>query len=174
MLVAVGTGCVLSLALGIPAVALGATLGACASFLITRYCLRSRVEKWIDQNESIQGIANKLRHGGFKFALCVRLVPLVPFTMLNYAMGLTSISFSEYFVATFIGMLPGCISNVYIGASLESLDSVFNSDSDRHDDGRLSDSASPTIPILVQRAAGGVILRKFYLSISMCVVYILQ
>ena len=52
---------------------------------------------------------------GWKFVAFVRLVPLFPFNLLNYALGLTKIKFSHYSIATYICMLPGAIAYTYLG-----------------------------------------------------------
>jgi len=52
---------------------------------------------------------------GWRFVAFVRLVPLFPFNLLNYALGLTKVRFIEYLLATYIFMLPGAIAYTYIG-----------------------------------------------------------
>lgn len=52
----------------------------------------------------------------------VRLVPVFPFNFLNYALGLTKIKCSHYFITTYIDMLPGEIAYTYLGyASCEAI-----------------------------------------------------
>ncbi len=52
---------------------------------------------------------------GWRFVAFVRLVPLFPFNLLNYALGLTRITFSSYLLATCLFMLPGAIAYTYLG-----------------------------------------------------------
>ncbi len=90
-----------------------ATIGAIISFLAARYLASDWVEKktggWMKQ--LINGVENE----GWRFIAFTRLVPLFPFNLLNYALGLTRISFTQYIVATYICMLPGAIAYTYLG-----------------------------------------------------------
>ncbi|HEB56862.1 MAG TPA: sulfurtransferase [Gammaproteobacteria bacterium] len=90
-----------------------ATIGAIISFLAARYLASDWVEKktggWMKQ--LIKGVESE----GWRFIAFTRLVPLFPFNLLNYALGLTRISFSQYVVATYICMLPGAIAYTYLG-----------------------------------------------------------
>jgi uncharacterized membrane protein YdjX (TVP38/TMEM64 family) len=52
---------------------------------------------------------------GWRFVALMRLVPLVPFNLLNYALGLTGISLSAYVLASAICMLPGTIAYTWLG-----------------------------------------------------------
>jgi len=52
---------------------------------------------------------------GWRFVAFVRLVPLLPFNLLNYALGLTRLKFSHYLLATYVFMLPGAIAYTYLG-----------------------------------------------------------
>ncbi len=90
-----------------------ATIGAMISFLAARYLAHDWVEK------KTGGRMKQLKQGvegeGWKFVAFVRLVPLFPFNVLNYALGLTKIKFSHYSIATYIFMLPGAIAYTYLG-----------------------------------------------------------
>ncbi|VAX13904.1 DedA family protein, putative [hydrothermal vent metagenome] len=90
-----------------------ATIGAIISFLAARYLASDWVERktggWMKQ--LITGVESE----GWRFIAFTRLVPLFPFNLLNYALGLTRISFSQYVVATYICMLPGAIAYTYLG-----------------------------------------------------------
>jgi len=48
--------------------------------------------------------------------MLLRLSPLVPFNIQNYLFGLTNIDFWHYFLATFVGIIPGAVLYLYIGA----------------------------------------------------------
>ena len=90
-----------------------ATIGAMISFLAARYLAHDWVEK------KTGGRMKQLKQGvegeGWKFVAFVRLVPLFPFNVLNYALGLTKIKFSHYSIATYIFMLPGAVAYTYLG-----------------------------------------------------------
>jgi len=91
----------------------GATFGAAVAFLIARYL----AQDWVRQRTG--GILKKLLDGvdaeGWKFVAFVRLVPLFPFNLLNYALGLTRIGLVAYFVASYVFMLPGALAYTYLG-----------------------------------------------------------
>jgi len=91
----------------------GASIGAAVAFLISRYL----VSDWITQRAGgrLKQLIDGVEAEGWRFVAFVRLVPLFPFNLLNYALGLTRIRFIEYFLATFIFMLPGAIAYTYIG-----------------------------------------------------------
>ena len=91
----------------------GATLGSVIAFLISRYL----ASDWIAAKTG--GRAKQLINGvegeGWRFVAFVRLVPLFPFNLLNYALGLTKIRFLHYLIATYVFMLPGATAYTYIG-----------------------------------------------------------
>lgn len=94
-----------------------ATVGAMLSFLVARYLAADWVAKKMDaqtggkMKQLVSGVENE----GWRFVAFTRLVPLFPFNLLNYALGLTRISFSQYSIATYICMLPGAIAYTYLG-----------------------------------------------------------
>jgi uncharacterized membrane protein YdjX (TVP38/TMEM64 family) len=91
----------------------GATLGALLAFLIARYL----ASDWVEQKTT--GRARTLVKGveaeGWRFVAFVRLVPLFPFNLLNYLLGLTRIPFLQYVIASYVFMLPGAIAYTYLG-----------------------------------------------------------
>lgn len=92
---------------------LGATLGATLAFLLAR----SIAGEWVARR--LGGRLRRLVDGvgaeGWRFVALMRLVPLVPFNLLNYALGLTSISLPVYVLASLICMLPGAIAYTWLG-----------------------------------------------------------
>lgn len=95
----------------------GAALGATIAFLIARYLASDWIESKI--RKTAGGRAERLMKGvnaeGWRFVAFTRLVPLFPFNLLNYALGLTRIPFGQYVLATFIFMLPGAAAYTYLG-----------------------------------------------------------
>mgnify|MGYP002630024869 CR=1 FL=1 len=91
----------------------GATLGAALAFLISRYL----ASDWIADKAGgrVKQLINGIEGEGWRFVAFVRLVPLFPFNLLNYALGLTKIRFMHYLIATFIFMLPGAIAYTWLG-----------------------------------------------------------
>lgn len=91
----------------------GASLGAALSFLISRYLSSDFVEK--KTGGKVKQLINGVEKEGWRFVAFVRLVPLFPFNVLNYALGLTKIPFLHYLLATYIFMLPGAFAYTYLG-----------------------------------------------------------
>ena len=91
----------------------GATLGALLAFLIARYL----ASDWVENKSSgrIQQLKQGVEGEGWRFVALVRLLPLFPFNLLNYALGLTKLKVFHYVVASYIFMLPGAIAYTYLG-----------------------------------------------------------
>ncbi len=91
----------------------GATLGATLAFLIARYL----ASDWVAAKAGgrVRQLINGVEGEGWRFVAFVRLVPLFPFNLLNYALGLTRLRLLHYVVATFVFMLPAAIAYTYLG-----------------------------------------------------------
>jgi len=116
-----GAGFIFKLLVGTITASIGSTLGACAAFLVGRTVGRDWVAKKVAKNEKFTAIDNAVGQEGFKIVLLIRLSPVFPFNLLNYAFGLTKVSFAKYALGSWIGMLPGTIMYAYFGAGLRSL-----------------------------------------------------
>jgi uncharacterized membrane protein YdjX (TVP38/TMEM64 family) len=94
-----------------------ATIGAMLSFLVARYLAGDWVAQKMNNQAGgkMQQLINGVENEGWRFVAFTRLVPLFPFNLLNYALGLTRISFTQYSIATYICMLPGAIAYTYLG-----------------------------------------------------------
>jgi uncharacterized membrane protein YdjX (TVP38/TMEM64 family)/rhodanese-related sulfurtransferase len=91
----------------------GATAGAALAFLIARYLGAD----WMARRagERMQRLTDGVAAEGWRFVAFVRLVPLFPFNLLNYALGLTRIAFSHYVLASWVFMLPGAFAYTWLG-----------------------------------------------------------
>ncbi|XWK86224.1 MAG: TVP38/TMEM64 family protein [Phormidium sp.] len=114
-LLTLGGGVIFGVFWGSIYVFIAATLGATFAFLIGRYLTRDWVAKKIADNSKFQAIDNAVAKEGFKIVLLTRLSPVFPFTLLNYALGITKVSLKDYILGS-IGMIPGTIMYVYIGS----------------------------------------------------------
>jgi uncharacterized membrane protein YdjX (TVP38/TMEM64 family) len=94
-----------------------ATMGACLAFLVSRYIARGWIEEKL-RSPRWKQLDRGVEQHGWKIVIFTRLVPLFPFNLLNYAFGLTRIRFLHYALATFAGMLPGCIAFIVFSSSL--------------------------------------------------------
>jgi uncharacterized membrane protein YdjX (TVP38/TMEM64 family) len=91
----------------------GATLGAALAFLVSRHVAADRVRRRVGPraNRLIEGVEAE----GWRFVAFTRLVPLFPFFLLNYALGLTRISFPHYVLATAVCMAPSAFAFTWLG-----------------------------------------------------------
>ena len=112
----VGAGAVYGVGLGFVLVSAGSTLGAAAAFIVGRYLARGWAESIISKNYKFTAIDEAVGREGWKIVLLTRLSPLFPFNFLNYAFGLTKISFPHYVSTSWVGMMPGALMYVYLGA----------------------------------------------------------
>ncbi|XP_010522704.1 PREDICTED: uncharacterized protein LOC104801224 [Tarenaya hassleriana] len=119
-----GGGYLFGLPVGFIADSLGATLGATAAFLLGRTVGRSYVTSKIKNYPKFQAVATAIQRSGFKIVLLLRLVPLLPFNMLNYLLSVTPVGIGEYMLATWLGMMPITFGLVYVGTTLKDLSDV--------------------------------------------------
>ncbi|MEE8543825.1 MAG: TVP38/TMEM64 family protein [Gammaproteobacteria bacterium] len=114
-------GFVFGLPLGVVLVSIGSVLGASAAFLVGRFFARDWVAKRIAGLPRFRALDRATRHEGFVIVFLTRLSPLFPFNLINYGLALTSVRFRDYFLASWIGMLPVTILYVYIGSVAKDL-----------------------------------------------------
>jgi len=104
---------------GVITVSFASTLGAALSFFAARYAARGAVENWLRKNEKFAKLDNLTEKHGAVIVAITRLIPLFPFTLLNYGFGLTKVSFGTYIFWSWLCMLPGTV--LYVAGS----DAVF-------------------------------------------------
>ena len=123
VILTLASGVIFGLFWGTVYTVIGATLGAACSFLIARYLARGFVERRLADRPRFQAIDRAVGRQGFKIVFLMRLSPVFPYNLLNYALGLTRVRFSDYLLAC-VGMIPGTILYVYYGKALGSLAAV--------------------------------------------------
>jgi uncharacterized membrane protein YdjX (TVP38/TMEM64 family) len=116
-LLTMAAGAIFGLAKGTALVFVAATLGASAAFLASRYLARPLVERLLVGNERFAAIDRAVGQEGRKIVFLLRLSPLFPFNLLNYALGLTKVRFRDYVLAS-AGILPATLLYVYYGKVL--------------------------------------------------------
>jgi uncharacterized membrane protein YdjX (TVP38/TMEM64 family) len=119
-LLTLAAGAIFGLVEGTIYTLIGATLGSSAAFLVARYLARGRIERKIAGNARFAAIDKAVGREGFKIVALLRLSPVFPFNLLNYALGLTKVTFLQYLAAS-IAMLPGTLLYVYYGKAAGSL-----------------------------------------------------
>jgi uncharacterized membrane protein YdjX (TVP38/TMEM64 family) len=92
----------------------GATAGASLAFLIARHAARTVVESRLAGNSRFAALDRAIGAEGRKIVFLLRLSPVFPFNLMNYALGLTRVSFKDYLAAS-VGMIPGTLMSVDYG-----------------------------------------------------------
>jgi uncharacterized membrane protein YdjX (TVP38/TMEM64 family) len=113
----IGAGFIFGVVSGTIIVSIAATVGAAFAFLIARYLARDQIEQKIAGNPRFKRIDRAIGERGAKLVFLLRLSPLIPFNLSNYFYGLTSLRFWPYVLASWIGMIPGTLLYVYLGAA---------------------------------------------------------
>lgn len=126
----IGAGAVFGVLWGSVLVFAGATLGAAAAFLVSRYVARGWVTKRFGHRPAFVVIDRAVAEEGWKIVFLTRLAPVFPFFILNYAYGLTRVRFIHYVVATFFGIMPGVTLFVFIGWTLRQAGSQHSTRTD--------------------------------------------
>ena len=98
-------GAIFGIARGTAIVFVGATTGAALAFLVARYLARSAIESKVADYPRFAAIDSAIGEQGRKIVFLLRLSPVFPFNLLNYALGLTRVRFADYLVAS-LGMIP--------------------------------------------------------------------
>ena len=96
-----------------------AIIAAIVAFAFTRTVGRELVAKRLAGRW--EAIDAEMRQGGLFYMFAIRLLPIIPYGLVNFAAGLTSIRFQDYLVGTILGTLPGVLPFVMMGSGLQAL-----------------------------------------------------
>ena len=107
-------GAVFGIARGAVIVFVGATAGAALAFLVARHLARSAIERKVARWPRFAAVDAAIGAQGRRIVFLLRLSPVFPFNLLNYALGLTRVRFVDYLLAS-VGMIPGTLLYVYYG-----------------------------------------------------------
>ncbi len=116
-LLTLAAGAIFGIGAGVVYVFIAAVAGSSLAFLVSRYLARSAIERRLASNEKFHAIDRAVGVHGRRIVFLLRLSPAFPFNLLNYALGLTSVRFADYFAAS-VGMLPGTLLYVYSGKAV--------------------------------------------------------
>lgn len=94
---------------GVILISIASTIGASLTFLIARYFARDAVAQWLSKNKTMKRLDKLTEEHGMIIVGLTRLIPLFPFTLLNYGFGLTRVSFKTYVFWSWLCMIPGTI-----------------------------------------------------------------
>ena len=111
-----GAGALFGVVRGSCYVSVASTIGATCAFLIGRHLAREAVARRIENHPKFSAIDQAVGEEGWKIVALTRLSPVFPFTLLNYAFGLSRVSLRDYVIASWVGMMPGTVMYVYLGS----------------------------------------------------------
>lgn len=119
-ILSLAVGAVFGLAWGVVLVSFASSIGATLSFLSARFLLRDWVHRRL--HGRLQAIDEGMKTDGVFYLVAMRLVPVLPFFLVNLAMGLTPIRTRTYYAATQLGMLPANLLFINAGTQLAQID----------------------------------------------------
>jgi uncharacterized membrane protein YdjX (TVP38/TMEM64 family) len=120
-LLTLAAGFAFGVVLGTVVVSAASVTTAVIAFGLGRTLARGWVEAKVAANPKFRAIDQAVGENGFKIVFLTRLSPVFPFTLLNYAFGLTRVRFRDYLIASWVGMLPGTVLYVYLGTTVREL-----------------------------------------------------
>jgi uncharacterized membrane protein YdjX (TVP38/TMEM64 family) len=106
---------------GMVLVLLGNGLGALLSLVVTRYFLRGWAARRLLPSSNLRAIMTAVEKEGLKIIFLTHLSPIMPFSLINYALGLTRIPVGKFILATEVGSLPSICIYVYLGALMGNI-----------------------------------------------------
>lgn len=109
-------GLAFGVGIGFPLVVVSATIGATLAFLVARYLIHKHVESLVARRPRFNAVNAAVSEGGWKVVGLLRLSPVLPFNLQNYFYGITDVKLAHYVPATFVGIMPGTLLYVYLGA----------------------------------------------------------
>lgn len=113
-LLTLAAGAIFDLLAGTVYVFIAATVGSALAFLVARYVARGWVERRLARDPRFAAVDRAIGSRGLWIVFLLRLSPVFPFTPMNFLLGLTSVRFRDYCVAS-VGMIPGTLLYVYYG-----------------------------------------------------------
>ncbi len=120
-------GAIFGLIYGSILVSFASTIGASIAFLISRFILRKSIQ--VKFTDKLKEVNRGIEEEGAMYLFTMRLIPAIPFFVINLVMGLTSMKLKTFYIASQIGMIPGTIVFVNAGtqlAQLESMSGILN------------------------------------------------
>jgi uncharacterized membrane protein YdjX (TVP38/TMEM64 family) len=98
-----------------PMVYFSIAFASALAFIATRYLFRDKIRTLLARRQKYRALDRAVASDGWQIVMLLRLSPVVPFNLQNYALGVTAIPFLQYLGATLIGIIPGIAIYVYFG-----------------------------------------------------------
>ncbi len=112
---AVAAGMLFGAAWGVVWAAAGSVLGAVAGFLVARHVNAGMIEP--ESLPRFGRVLQRVEDGGWRSVMALRLIPVIPHSLANYALGLTKLPLGGYALGSLLGQLPITIAYVDLGAA---------------------------------------------------------
>ena len=129
-IMALAGGALFGMLIGTILVFVSGFLGACCAFSLSRYLLRDWIKRRLEKNSYLKAIDKVVVAEGWKIACLLHLSPIIPFNMLNYALGASQITYRNFVAATSVGILPGVVLYVLLGSTIGDLTMAMMGKSD--------------------------------------------
>ncbi len=121
LILTITAGFIFGLVAGVALVSVASVLGATAAFVLGRFLARDWIAERVAAWPRFSALDRAIGTRGFLIVLLVRLSPVFPFNLLNYALGLTGVPLRHYVLASWIGMFPATVLYVWAGTFAQSL-----------------------------------------------------
>ncbi|MFZ5997564.1 MAG: TVP38/TMEM64 family protein [Nitrospirota bacterium] len=115
-------GFLFGVVLGTVYTGIGATAGASLSFLAARYIAGKKIQS--HYKSQLIKFNKEIERNGYIYLIILRVVPVIPFFLVNMLAGLTGITYRTFLWTTFFGMLPGAAVYSFVGKQLGTIQSV--------------------------------------------------
>ncbi len=125
-LLTIAAGALFGLLRGLVLVSIGSMLGAAAAFFLGRSLVRNWVHRRAERWPTFHALDRAIARHGFWIVFLTRLSPIIPYGLLNYTFGITTVRVRDYLLASWIGMLPGTLLYVYAGTAAANLTEVIS------------------------------------------------
>jgi uncharacterized membrane protein YdjX (TVP38/TMEM64 family) len=99
------------------------TIAAILAAVVSFYYSRTIGRDWVQKKfgDRIQTLDAEIQQGGLFYIFAIRLLPIIPYGIVNFVAGLTSISLRDYFLGTFLGTVPGILPFVMMGGGIQAI-----------------------------------------------------
>jgi uncharacterized membrane protein YdjX (TVP38/TMEM64 family) len=116
----IGSGMIFGRLIGIPLALLACSIGGTLAFLSSRYLLHDFIEQRFSRQ--YDKVNSGVQRDGAFYVFSLRMVPVIPFWLLNLLMGLTKMKISHFYFATLSGMIPMTAILVHFGTELGAIE----------------------------------------------------
>lgn len=123
---AMAAGFIFGLNKGFVIMCLAGLTGFIAAFLVGRSLARPWIENWVSRRAEFVAIDKAIKQKGLVVVILARLAQVLPYNLLNYSFGLTSVHLRDYILGSAVGMLPGIFMFVFMGTTATDIAAIIN------------------------------------------------